>query len=657
MLRKSRCGFAITSICVLLVFSVSVAAATTPATEISIGPPGAITTDSLGNVFFSSPNLVLKLDTHGSLARVAGNVTAGYSGDGGPATQALLSFPASYPEMVRDPIDFSPLIAGLAVDTFGNLYIADAYNNQVRKVDAQGVITAVAAPSPLSFDAKWPQGIATDAVGNLYISYAYGALLKRTADGVDSTLAAVQCQIGSPESGLCLPEAIAVDARGNVYVPDGFCRVGKVAPDGSLVTVAGEDGSPEAGFQFICGFSGDGGPATHAALSNQPYGVAVDSSGNLYIADTYNNRIRKVDAAGIITTVAGTSSPGYSGDGGLAVNAQLNSPHGVAVDGAGNIYIADSGNNRIRKVSSDGVITTVAGNGNASPYQGPAQSSSGGIDLNQHGLTGSWFEPATAGQGLEIEMYPDAVSGTGTTFVSWFTYDASSGGADHQRWYTAQGSVITGQPSASLTIFLNSFGNFNAPPPSIAQWVGTATLSFDTCTSGQFSYDLTDIDGLGPKGTIPLTRLTQNVTCSTTNPPPIDPDFALSGNWFGGKATSGQGFTVEANPLSGVLFVAWYTYALNGTTVGVDGQRWYTAQGAFAPGTRSIPVTIYETTGGMFDTPTPSVQKTVTVGTGTMAFQSCSAATFSYAFTGGTSVGLSGTINLSRVGPVPLGCA
>ena len=267
MLRKSRRGFAITSIGVLLLFSTSIAMATTPATEISIGPPGAITTDSLGNVFFSSPNLVLKLDTHGNLARVAGNVTAGYSGDGGPATQALLSFPASYPEMVQDPIDFSPLIAGLAVDTFGNLYIADAYNNQVRKVDTQGVITTVAAPSPLfSPDAKWPLGVATDAAGNLYVSYAYGALLKRTAGGVNSNLAARQCQIGSPESGLCGPEAIAVDARGNVYVPDGFCRVRKVGTDGSVITVAGEDGIPGAGFAFICGFSGDGGPATHAAL-------------------------------------------------------------------------------------------------------------------------------------------------------------------------------------------------------------------------------------------------------------------------------------------------------------------------------------------------------------------------------------------------------
>ena len=153
-----------------------------------------------------------------------------------------------------------------------------------------------------------------------------------------------------------------------------------------------------------------------------------------------------------------------------------------------------------------------------------------------------------------------------------------------------------------------------------------------------------------------MTRLTQNVTCSTTTARPTNADFALSGNWYDGAATSGQGFTVEVNPNSGAFFSAWYTYVPNGTAAGAAGQRWYTAQGAFTPGMRTIPVTIYETSGGVFDTPTPPGQSTVPVGTGTMAFQSCSAATFSYNFTGGSSSGSSGVITLSRVGPVPPGC-
>lgn len=299
----------------------------------------------------------------------------------------------------------------------------------------------------------------------------------------------------------------------------------------------------------------------------------------------------------------------------------------------GNLWFTEQGGNRI------GRITTGAPN--------PS------VDLNQHGLTGSWYDPPTSGQGIEVEVFPNP-SGTGSTFVSWFTYDTVIGGAERQRWYTAQGQVVTGQPNASLTIYQNTGGNFNAPPVTTAQPVGTATLSFETCTSGQLSYSFTD--GTGRTGTIPLTRLTQNVTCSTTTPHPTNADFALSGNWFGGAATSGQGLTVEVNPTSGVFFSAWYTYMPNGTAAGAAGQRWYTAQATFTPGMRSIPVQIYETTGGLFDTPTPPGQHTVPVGTGTMAFQSCSAATFSYTFTGGSSSGLSGTITLSRVGPMPPGC-
>lgn len=275
------------------------------------------------------------------------------------------------------------------------------------------------------------------------------------------------------------------------------------------------------------------------------------------------------------------------------------------------------------------------------------------VELNQHGLTGTWYEAATGGQGIGVEVFADRSSGTGLVFLSWFTYDTMSGGAERQRWYTAQGPVTNGQPNAALTLYQNVGGNFDAPPVTGAQAVGTATLSFASCSSGQFSYTFTD--GSGRSGTIPLTRLTQNVTCSTTSTYPTDPDFALSGNWFS-AATSGQGFTVEANAGSGVFFVAWYTYMPNGTAAGAAGQRWYTAQSTFAAGARSIPVTLYETTGGVFDTPTPPGQTTVPVGTGTMVFQSCAAATLSYAFTGGSSTGRSGTVTLIRVGPVPPGC-
>ena len=206
---------------------------------------------------------------------------------------------------------------GVAVDAAGTLYIADTDNNRIRKVTTAGVITTVA--------------------GN--------GLAGAGGDGGQAVFASLHS-----------PHGVAVDAAGNLYIADtDNNRIRKVTPAGIITTVAGTG---------ISGHSGDGGPATAARL-NYPVGVAVDAAGNLYIADTGNSRIRKVTPAGVITTLAGTGIGGYSGDGGPATAAQLKYPFGVAVDAAGNLYIADSGNNSIRKVTPAGIITTVAGNGTA----------------------------------------------------------------------------------------------------------------------------------------------------------------------------------------------------------------------------------------------------------------------------------------------------
>jgi hypothetical protein len=278
------------------------------------------------------------------------------------------------------------------------------------------------------------------------------------------------------------------------------------------------------------------------------------------------------------------------------------------------------------------------------------------VELNQHGLSGSWYEPATAGQGLEVEVFPDlSAPGRGLVQVSWFTFDTVVGGAERQRWYTLSGPVVTGGTGVSLTIYRNTGGNFNALPVTMAEPAGSATLTFDTCTSGRLAYAFAD--GSGRAGTLELTRLTQNVTCSTTAARPLDADFALSGNWYD-PGTSGQGLTIDVNPTSGIVFAAWYTYAPGGAGAGAAGQRWYTAQSAtFARGTRSVPVTLYETTGGLFDAPTAPAPATVAVGNGSIAFQDCANATLAYAFTGGSSRGLSGSVALRRVGPAPPGCA
>ena len=292
------------------------------------------------------------------ITTVAGNGFGSYSGDGSAATNASLYYPY-----------------GLAVDASGNLFIADLYNNRIRKVDTNGMITTVAGVGPsgglgsysgdggaaTNASLDYPYGVAVDASGNLFIADLYNNRIRKVdPNGMITTVAGNGTNGYSGDGGaatnasLYYPYGIAVDASGNLFIADyNNNRIRKVNPNGIITTVAG-NGS--------LGYSSDGGAATNASL-NWPSGVAVDASGNLFIADTGNNRIRKVDPTGMITTVAGNGSSGYSGDGGLATNASLVFPSGVAVDASGNLFIVDSDNNRIRKVNPNGIIMTVAGNG------------------------------------------------------------------------------------------------------------------------------------------------------------------------------------------------------------------------------------------------------------------------------------------------------
>jgi hypothetical protein len=334
-------------------------------------------------------------------------------------------------------------------------------------------------------------------------------------------------------------------------------------------------------------------------------------------------------------------------------------PNGFLQMPSGTVSLDDVGSLSYGALPGDGVTAL---DGNANPVPNAATNLAGqtasvvalpSLDLTQHGLTGSWFEPATNGQGIEVEVYPGVGGATSALYqVSWFTFDTASGGADHQRWYTAGGATTATSDHVELTIYRNTGGNFDAPPTTASEVVGSATLAFDTCASGRLDYAFTG----GPSGSIPLTRLTQNVTCSTTAARATDPDFAWSGNWYD-PATAGQGVTIEINAPSKVAFVAWYTYAPNGASAGTAGQRWYTAQGTFNAGDRSIPLQIYETTGGAFDTPSATAAPTsVQVGTATLTFQACGEASLAFAFSGGSNSGRSATIQLARVGPIPAGC-
>jgi sugar lactone lactonase YvrE len=300
------------------------------------------------------------------ITTIAGSGSAKSLGDGGPATEAQLFGPEQ-----------------VAVDAQRNVYIADMQNNRVRKVTPEGTISTFAGTGKLgalgdggpatSASLYYPSGVAVDAQGNVYIADRNHARVRKvTPDGKISTIAGTG-QVGpfkgdggpATSATLSNPWSVAVDGQGNLYVADtSNQRVRKVSAVGTITTIAG------TGTQ---GFSGDGGPATSARLHN-PYGVAVDRQGNVYIADSENHRVRKV-SGGTITTIAGTGSRGYSGEGGAATSAQLNWPWRVAVDGQGDVYIADSQNSRVRKVSA-GKITTVAGTGKQgySGDGGPASS-------------------------------------------------------------------------------------------------------------------------------------------------------------------------------------------------------------------------------------------------------------------------------------------
>lgn len=274
------------------------------------------------------------------------------------------------------------------------------------------------------------------------------------------------------------------------------------------------------------------------------------------------------------------------------------------------------------------------------------------FDADQFALTGSWFNPPTAGQGLEIEVFPDLAGvGTGFLFGGWFTYDANG----NQQWVTLQGNLASSHGNAyPLAIAVNTGGVFNAPPTTSATQTGTATLTLYDCTHAALSYSFSD----GRTGTIPYVRLTPPVGCSTavpaTTPSPLPPnynDVLHSGSWFD-PATAGQGLIVDIDPAINTFFAAWYTYApLAENQTGLAAQRWFTIQvNNYTAGNLDIGnAPIIATSGGRFNDATPA--KIQQVGTAHITYTSCNTMTLQYSFTQGEFVGLSGTINEQRLGP------
>jgi trimeric autotransporter adhesin len=396
-----------------------------PAANASVSPIG-ITFDNTGNLYFSTSTYVFKMTASGTVTRLAGNSLHVDSGDGGLAVNAGLSSPAglafdsagnlfiadgTYIRMISPPGiittvagtgvyntsgDGGPALDarvdgayGLAFDGSGNLYFSQMFANTVRKISKSGIITTVAGDIVQGFagdgglavnaELNQPMGIAFDSAGNLYIAdYANNRVRKVTTAGVITTVVGngTCCFSGDngPATGaqLNFPTSVAVDGAGNVYIGDAE-RVRMVSPSGNFETIAGGGAAPV----------GSSGPALSVQLS-QPAGLALDSKGNLYVTDEFGFFIFAISPAGILSTAVGNGTNRYTGDGGLAVNAQLGEPSAVVVDSAGNLYIGDLDDPVVRKVSPAGIITTIAGNGT------PGFSGDGGPATSAQ-LSGSTF--------------------------------------------------------------------------------------------------------------------------------------------------------------------------------------------------------------------------------------------------------------------------
>lgn len=292
--------------------------------------------------------------TPGTIITVAGNGQSGFLADDVPATSTRIGTPW-----------------GVTVDEAGNVYVCEYGTDRARKVTPDGKITTIAGTGSDGYSGdgerataaklSGPHATVIDKAGNIYIADRRNDRIRMVApDGTITTVAGAGPRGYSGDGGpasaakLNLPQSLALDDAGNLYIADqGNHRVRKVAPEGKITTVAGTG---------IGGYSGDGGPAFAAQL-NDPTGVTVGKDGNLYIADCSNHRVRRVTPDGTISTVAGNGTRGYSGDGVPATTTTLNKPYFVAMDGAGNLYIADWDNHRVRKVAPDGIITTMAGDG------------------------------------------------------------------------------------------------------------------------------------------------------------------------------------------------------------------------------------------------------------------------------------------------------
>jgi cysteine-rich repeat protein len=327
-----------------------------------LNTPYGVTVDALGRVLIADTlnSRIRRIELDGTLATIAGTGAIGFNGDGIPATTAELAGPLA-----------------VAVDELGRVVISDGVNERIRRIALDGTISTIAGTGAAGYGGdgsaataallSLPFGVAVDTQGRIAIADRSNHRIRRIAtDGTISTVGgsgtfglggdateATSAQLASPFD-------LAIDSMGRIYLTDTLHHcVRRIELDGTIRTIAGTG---------LAGYSGDGGPATNAQM-HAPNGVAIDAQDRLVIADTFNHRIRRIDASGTITTIAGIGVNGSTGDGGLATSARLSNPNDVAIDPQGRVLIADTYNSKIRRIETDGTITTYAGTG-TSGYDG-----------------------------------------------------------------------------------------------------------------------------------------------------------------------------------------------------------------------------------------------------------------------------------------------
>ncbi|MFT3790035.1 MAG: YncE family protein [Rudaea sp.] len=377
-----------------------------------------------------------------------------------------------------------------------------------------------------------------------------------------------------------------------------------------------------------------------------PTGVAVSpDGGSVYVTNYVSDTLSVIDTA--TNTVTAEITVGLG-------------PLGVSVDSNGTYaYVNNASDDTVAVVdlATHVLRGTIASGGSAPNYSAITSSAGLAVNLDQAGLTGAWYNASVSGQGIVLESSPDANgTGQGRFFAGWFTYDVTATGG--QRWYSLQGDVSSTDQAAALTIYEGTGGNFAVGPAVSAVAVGQATLQFTDCSHAVLRYTFSD--GSGRAGFIALDRLTGGATCTTSGDSgAVSGGDQYSGSWYN-PDTSGQGLVLNVDSTKSpgpILFGGWFTYAQDGQQIGGGAsQNWFTLQTTAAPSAvTSYSANILTGSGGAFLDPASTVT-TTTVGSASVLFTSCTTATLTYSFAAGTNTGLSGTLDLVRLGSPPAGC-